>query len=125
MEALGRLETSVMALVWRHAPVTAREICDRMNGKKERAYTTIMTTMDRLHRKGLLVREKDGLAWRYSPAMSKAEFERAAADALAAGILSAHGEVGLAAFVDAAAVDDALLERLARLVSERRKGTKR
>lgn len=125
MEALGHLEAEVMEVVWRHAPVTAREVCDRMSGKKERAYTTIMTTMDRLHRKGLMVRKKDGLAWRYAPAMSKSAFERSTADALAAGILRTHGEVGLAAFVDAAAVDDALLERLSRLISERKKGPKR
>lgn len=124
MEALGRLEAEVMELVWRHAPVTAREVCDRLSGKRERAYTTIMTTMDRLHRKRLLVREKDGLAWRYRPAMSRAEYQKAAADLLAAGFLRSHGEVGLAAFVDAAAVDAKLLERLARMISARRKGKK-
>lgn len=124
MEGLGRLESNVMEVVWRHSPVTAREVCDRMSGTNSRAYTTIMTTMDRLHRKGLLLREKDGLAWRYRPAQSKAEFERATADALANGILRAHGEIGLAAFVDAAAVDDALLERLAWLIEARRKGSK-
>lgn len=125
MDALGSLETEVMEVVWRHAPVTAREVCDRMSGARERAYTTIMTTLDRLHRKRLLTREKDGLAWRYRAALTRAEFERATADALVAGILQAHGDVGLAAFVDAASVDDALLDRLARLVAERRKGQKR
>ncbi|ATB33049.1 hypothetical protein MEBOL_006538 [Melittangium boletus DSM 14713] len=94
-----------------------------MTGAEERAYTTIMTTMDRLHRKGLLVREKDGLAWRYTPALGKAEFEKALADGLAAGILQAHGEVALSAFVDATAeVDEGLLDQLARLIAQRRKG---
>lgn len=122
-EPLGHLETAVMEVVWARAPVTAREVCDRMTGAEERAYTTIMTTMDRLHRKGLLVREKDGLAWRYAPALGKVEFEKALADGLAAEILQAHGEVALSAFVDAAAeVDEVLLERLAQLIAQRRKG---
>ncbi|WP_257455273.1 BlaI/MecI/CopY family transcriptional regulator [Archangium lipolyticum] len=122
-EPLGRLEAIVMEVVWARAPVTAREVCDRMTGDEERAYTTIMTTMDRLHRKGLLVREKDGPAWRYVPALGKAEFEKALADSLAAEILQSHGEVALSAFVDAAAqVDEGLLDRLAQLISQRRKG---
>ena len=122
-EPLGTLETAVMSVVWRHSPVTAREVCERMTGAKERAYTTIMTTMDRLHRKGLLLREKDGLAWRYTPALGKGEFERALADGLVAGILQSHGETALSAFVEAAAdVDEALLDRLSQLIEARRRG---
>ena len=112
-----------MAVVWEHFPTTARDVCDRLTGKRARAYTTIMTTLDRLHRKGLLRREKEGLAWRYEPVFSRASFEKALADAVAARVLEDHGETALAAFVDAAAdVDEALLERLSQLIERRRKG---
>jgi predicted transcriptional regulator len=120
-EPLGALEARVMEVAWRCAPVTAREVCDRLTGKQERAYTTIMTTLDRLHRKRLLSREKDGIAWRYSPTVSRDEFETALAGDLAAGILQDHGDVALSAFVDAAAkVDEALLDRLKLLIEQRR-----
>ena len=120
-EPLGKLEAAVMNVVWTHSPATAREVCDRLTGTRERAYTTIMTTMDRLHRKGLLLREKDGVAWRYTAALGRAEFEKAVADGLAAEILQAHGEAALAAFVDAAAdVDESLLDRLAQLIARKR-----
>jgi predicted transcriptional regulator len=122
-QPLGELEQAVMDIVWAHFPSTARDVCDRMTGRWERAYTTIMTTMDRLHRKGLLRREKNGLAWRYEPSFSKASFEKALADGLAINILEAHGEAALAAFVDAAAeVDESLLDRLRQLIELRRKG---
>ena len=112
-----------MDIVWGHFPTTAREVCDRLTGRSARAYTTIMTTMDRLHRKGLLRREKDGLAWRYEPAMGKAAFDRAVADELASNILETHGEAALSAFVDAAAqVDESLLDRLRQLIDARRTG---
>ena len=118
---LGTLERAVMTVVWSGAAVTAREVCDRMTGSGERAYTTVMTTMDRLHRKGLLGREKDGLAWRYAPTLSKESFERALAGSLASSILASHGENALAAFVDATAeVDETLLDRLRQLIEERR-----
>jgi predicted transcriptional regulator len=121
-EPLGELEAAVMEVVWKHAPVTAREVCDRMNGRWERAYTTIMTTMDRLFRKGLLERNKEGLAWVYQPVLTSAQFEKALADSLASRILSADRDMALHAFVDAAAkVDVALLDRLRQLIDLRRK----
>lgn len=121
-EPLGTLESTVMDVVWaRGAPMTAREVCDRMTGDRERAYTTVMTTMERLHRKGLLERERDGVAWRYTPALSRAGFEKALADGLAREILQVHSDAALSAFVDAAArVDESLLDRLAQLIAQRK-----
>ncbi|MFL5395964.1 MAG: BlaI/MecI/CopY family transcriptional regulator [Myxococcales bacterium] len=122
LQALGDLEAMVMSVAWARPSVTAREVCARMTGTRERAYTTVMTTLDRLHRKRLLRRYKDGLAWRYEPTLTKPEFERALADDLAAQILTAHGDAALHAFVDAAAnVDERLLEKLRLLIEERRK----
>lgn len=110
-----------MEQVWQEAPATARDVHGRLNkGQRERAYTTIMTTMDRLFHKGLLVRALVGNAWLYEPKLSRAEYERSVAGALAERILGDHGDVGLAAFVDAAAGDD-LLDRLVALVEARRK----
>ena len=110
-----------MNVVWTKAPVTAREVCDRLTGPKERAYTTIMTTLDRLHRKGLLAREKTGLAWSYTPTLDRKAHEKSLADRLASRILSSHGEAGLVAFVEAA-TDASMLERLAELIRRHRKG---
>lgn len=111
-----------MDVVWKHSPVTARDVCDRLRGKRERAYTTIMTTMDRLHRKGLLGRQKDGIAWLYHPTMTAPDFSKGLAASLAAQILSANQDTALSAFVDAAAdVDDALLDRLRHLIDARKK----
>lgn len=125
IEPLGTLETVVMESVWTTFPASAREVCDRLRGKRKRAYTTIMTTMDRLHKKGLLRRTKDGLAWRYTPTMSKAAFEKALADHLATEILDAHRDVALSAFVDAtASLDEALLDRLLELIEARRRSRK-
>ncbi len=118
--ALGVLELTVMEEVWRAGNATAREVCDRLTGSRARAYTTIMTTMERLQKKSLLERAKEGNAWRYQPTLSRIEHERAVAAALAERIVGRHGDVGLAAFVDVAASDD-LLDRLASLIEARRR----
>lgn len=111
-----------MDIAWSHPPLTVRELCDRLEGEQKRAYTTIMTTMDRLHRKGFLRREKDGNAWRYQPAVSLDEFEHRLADQLATEIVKVHGDVGLAAFVEAASAEPEMLDRLEAMIAARRNG---
>jgi predicted transcriptional regulator len=120
-EPLFELEATIMRVVWRKFPASARDVCDSLTGARERAYTTIMTTMDRLHKKGVLRREKHGLAWVYSPNMSESEYKKALADGLADKLLAEHGEMGMLAVVQAASADDALLSRLEDLIAKQRK----
>ncbi len=121
LDALGPLEAEVLDLVWSLETVSARELFARQAQPGERAYTTLMTTLDRLFKKGLLRRDKEGLAWRYAPAVTRPAFEQKRVDALAARIVAQHGDVGLAAFVDAAAAADGpLLDRLEELIRARR-----
>ena len=121
MGPLGELERRVMEAVWDHPPGPVRDVAERMRADADRAYTTVMTTLDRLFKKGLLLREKDGLAWVYRASLDRAAWERRVADSLAAELVS-HGEAGLAALVDAT-TDDALLERLSALIAARRCAT--
>lgn len=121
LDALGPLEADVLDLVWELETATARELYARQAEPGERAYTTLMTTLDRLFKKGLLLREKEGLAWRYVPAVTRGAFAQKRVDALAARIVAQHGDAGLAAFVDAAAAADGpLLDRLEELIRARR-----
>ena len=64
-----------MHLVRDHdGPVTVRELFDELRGQRPIAYTTVMSTMDNLHRKGWLNREKDGKAYRYTAVASRDEY---------------------------------------------------
>jgi predicted transcriptional regulator len=73
---LGDLERVVMEHLWDAANdagdafpgATVREVLDRFQGEREIAYTTVMTVLDRLAKKDLVTRERDGRAWRYRPA---------------------------------------------------------
>lgn len=67
-------------------PTRVREVLEDLRRERVLAYTTVMTVMDNLHRKGLLVRERDGRAYRYLPAASREEHTAALMEAvLAAG----------------------------------------
>jgi predicted transcriptional regulator len=75
MRGFGELETVIMARVWQHGrPVTVRELFDELAGERAIAYTTVMTTMDNLHRKGWLTRVKEGKAYRYTATASREEY---------------------------------------------------
>lgn len=74
MRGFGELETVIMDRVWEHgAPVTVREIFDELRRERAIAYTTVMSTMDNLHRKGWLARDKDGKAYRYTAVATREE----------------------------------------------------
>ena len=72
--ALGELECAVLEHVWALNEATVHEVLARM--ERPLAYTTIMTTLDRLYRKGLLVRLKRGRAFVYTPAHTKQDVQR-------------------------------------------------
>jgi len=75
MHGFGDLEAVIMHRVWDHGrPVTVRELFDELQQERVIAYTTVMTTMDNLHRKGWLARVKEGKAYRYTPTASREEY---------------------------------------------------
>lgn len=74
MRVFGELETVVMARLWAlggHG--TVREVLEQIQREREIAYTTVLSTMENLHRKGHLTREREGKAYRYRTALSHAE----------------------------------------------------
>jgi predicted transcriptional regulator len=74
MRWLGELEASVMHILWDASrPMRVRDVLDLLNRDRRLAYTTVMTVLDNLHRKGWVVRELDGRAYRYQPATSRAD----------------------------------------------------
>ena len=70
----GDLEATVMDRVWaREDGVTVREVFDELTSVRQIAYTTVLSTMDNLHRKGWVRRDREGKAYRYWPTMTREE----------------------------------------------------
>ena len=75
VRGFGGLEAAVMQRIWAHdGPVTVRDIFEELRQQRSLAYTTVMSTMDNLHRKGWLNRARDGKAYRYRPVASREEY---------------------------------------------------
>src|SRR4029077_9716694 len=124
--ALGKLERQVLEETWRRSEVSVRDIYVAFGERI--VYTTLMTTLDRLFRKQILDRRKDGRAFFYSPSVSREEFEHGIRDVVIDGLLG-HGAESvqpvLACIVDTVSERDReLLDELDRLIKEKRRELK-
>ena len=119
---LGPLEQRLLDGLWVQGSATVRELLE--NGCPELAYTTVMTTLDRLYKKGILTRSEEGRAFRYSPRLSREEFHREAAGQALRQLLDASpaSSLPLSFLVEILGERDAqLLEDLRQLVEQKRR----
>lgn len=119
MARLGNLEREVMEQVWSAgAPVTVREVHEALAKDRDLAYTTVMTVLDRLAKKNIVRRVRDGRAYRYEAVAAKeqmvADLMREALDGAGDG---ADRTAALVRFVGQASREEAaaLREALSRL----------
>jgi predicted transcriptional regulator len=121
--SLGSLEFELMEILWSDSECSVRDVVTRLS--RPLAYTTVMTTLDRLFKKGLLKRRKSDRAFVYSPLFSRQEWERKRAGNLVAGFLAGprpSRELLLSCLVDAVGEHDAtLLNELEKKIRTRRK----
>jgi predicted transcriptional regulator len=121
----GALEVRVLESLWaRQGEATVRDVLEDF---PHAAYTTVMTTMERLHRKGVLDRRKDGRAFLYRAVQSREELEsRLLARAIEPLLDGGNAQPILSCFVDEVSRrDERLLDELERLVREKRRRQER
>lgn len=125
--AFGKLEREVMDIAWRQGEVSVRDVFRSF--EERTAYTTLMTTLHRLYKKGMLDRRKSGRAYLYSPRVSRLEFEHGMAKDLIEGMIGRASdgvEPLLACIVDTVTEQDrTLLDELDRLIREKRRELQR
>ena len=108
---LGALQARVLRALAKRGPSTVRDVVGALGGRL--AYTTVMTVLGRLHKKGLVSREVSGKGYRYTSLYSETELRDRMAKYLVDEIVEDFGDVALAHF--ASALSRADRRRLARL----------
>jgi predicted transcriptional regulator len=119
---LGPLEQQLLEELWKYKNATVRELLEHT--ELELAYTTVMTTLDRLYKKRLLERVAEGRAFRYSPRHTKEELKKAAAEETIRELLSSSpaASLPLSYLVEAVSEHDAaLLDELQHLLDQKRR----
>jgi predicted transcriptional regulator len=127
--ALGSLERQVMELIWNGAPYTVRDVQARL--PKIVAYTTAMTTLDRLFKKGFVQRTRSGRAFVYIAAQTREQFETAMASGMLTGLIAQRTTAVmpiLSNLVDSVGSEDGgldLLNALEEMVRDKRRRLER
>jgi predicted transcriptional regulator len=121
-QVLGELEAEVMQALWQQPDQTVSDVEARLRRRREIAHTTVLTTLDRMYRKGYLTREKRGKAFAYAPRYTREQFERGMAQEVLGALLGGLGEPVLSTFVELIGRDEGQLDRLEELIREHRKG---
>ena len=109
-----------MEYLWQSGESSVRTVMQALNGaaRTERAYTTYMTVMARLHHKGLLTRRREGRTDHYCAVLDREEYMRRRAQAGVDDLVAQYGDVALTHFArQIAGLDPArrrALQRLAR-----------
>ena len=126
LDQLGSLESELMERIWRRGEISVRDLHAEFASRL--AYTTVMTTMDRLYKKGLLQRRKAGKAYFYVPALSEQQYRERLTHHLFGMVLNEGSDSGavLSHFVDAVSdADEPMLEQLDQLVKAKRRALRR
>src|SRR5580658_438889 len=119
---LGPLEQRMLDTLWTRGSATVRELLEE--SYQELAYTTVMTTLDRLFKKGLLKRKEEGRAFRYAPRCSREELHREEAGLAFQQLLdvSPSSSLPLSFLVEILSERDAqLLDDLGKLLERKRR----
>jgi predicted transcriptional regulator len=121
--SLGRLEFDLMQILWSRGECSVRDVIQQLD--RPLAYTTVMTTLDRLYKKGLLERRMPDRAFLYSARLSRQEWERRRAENLVAGFFGGpkvSRELLLSSFLEAVGGHDPVfLDELEKKIRLKRK----
>jgi predicted transcriptional regulator len=118
---LHELETEVMEELWAQGQAPVRTIMEALNARalNARAYTTYMTIMARLYKKGVLDRRREGKTDVYIPKLSRDQFIASRAQADVEGLVAQYGDVALSHFArQVASLDPARRRALERLANK-------
>jgi predicted transcriptional regulator len=120
---LGRLEIGLMEILWARGESSVRRVFENVD--RPLAYTTVMTTLERLFKKGLLDRHKSGRAFLYAPRLTRQEWEQRRAGDLVSAFLSGPDpsrDLLVSCLLDAVGqYDEPLLEELEKKIRTKRR----
>ncbi len=110
-----------MNIVWQQGCTMVRCVFELLNKQRDIAYTTVMTTMDRLTKKGVLKRIKVGKAYEYQAVQSEADLCLCTTKAMIDMLIRRYGDLAIAQFVDTVdQIDAKKFAELKRVVNEHR-----
>ncbi|EOP98682.1 BlaI/MecI/CopY family transcriptional regulator [Bacillus cereus] len=118
LKIVGPLELEVMKVIWTRQDATVQNVLTELNKQNDYAYTTIMTVMNRLDKKGILTRSKVGKGYVYKPYYSPNELIQQNSSEQVEHLLHHYGDIAITQFVDAVGHNPDQLHKLKELIQK-------
>jgi len=123
-DALGELQLQVMEVVWRLGQATVADAHEALSAERKIAYTTVLTTLRALERRGMVTHETVGKAYLYRPAVSREQYAEDSVDRLVDDLFGGRQEKLLCHLLGAEQIGRAELAEIRRIVREAEKEAK-
>ena len=124
VEPLGELQLKVMNVIWDKGRATVGDVHEEISATRKIAYTTVLTTMQALERRGVVTHDTVGKAYRYSPAVSRERYTDASVDRLVGDLFDGRQERLLCHLLGADHVSKADARAIRDLISRSEGGDK-
>jgi len=115
-EKPSEFEMQILGVLWREGPLTAREVLNRTPDGKKRAYTSVLSVMQVMEKKGLLARTREGLTDRWRPAASESQILEPFMKNLVSHIFGGRATRAMQCLLDGAEVDRGEIEEIRKLL---------
>lgn len=119
---LGHLEHDILDMLWSSGEASGKEIFTAIRRTRDIALTTVLTVLERLSKKGLVIKEKGGSVYLFRPAFTRDEFTKQVSSDFFKGLFELSASGASASFVNILAqVDPVELDRLKALIENKKK----
>ncbi len=116
------LELQILGVLWDAGPSSVREVLERMPDGKARAYTTILSCLQVMEKKGLVTHRREGQGYRYRPVVQKQRVLGSVVRELLRNVFGGRPSAALQYFIAAGDCSPEEIERLRRLIDEADRG---
>jgi predicted transcriptional regulator len=119
----GELEAEIMEILWDRGPLKGKDIFEAMKDKRKIAYTTVLTVLDRLSRKGFVKKKKKFRSTIFIPTIAKKDFQSLVAQKLVRSAINISNDFAISAFLDIfSEMKSEELEKLSKFIEEKLHG---
>ena len=120
----SELEMQILGVLWTRGPSTAREVLDSMPDQKRRAYTSILSVLQAMDRKGLVKRNREGLTDHWRPSKRKEAILRPYFSDLVKKIFSGKPSAAFLHLLDSNNIDEAEMREIEKMIEEHKRRRK-
>lgn len=125
-KVLGSLEQEILDVLWARGKTSGKAVYGHIKEVREIALTTVLTVLERLARKGLVLKEKAEGVYMFSPAFTKDEFAKEVSQEVLKGIFEISASGATASFIDLLAdTGPDELDKLSALIASKKKELER